>query len=223
MAIEQQLLDVLACVQCRGQLVSVEGGRSLLCESCQLKFPVRDDVPLMLLEEGINMGGLNRGQAASSAPVREPVGSGAADPKVSFKIVSGPGKGSKFTIDVGTCKAVGRAVHDPHKTDAFSIDVALNLDDNTRRLIHQYVTKQFRRANLEQGTEFGFRRTTDIVIDDLSVSRLHAMFFYDSAGIGVLDLVSKNGTFVNGEEVESRLLKKGDTIEIGDTKLVLEG
>jgi pSer/pThr/pTyr-binding forkhead associated (FHA) protein len=49
------------------------------------------------------------------------------------------------------------------------------------------------------------------------------MIFYDDAGVGILDLVSKNGTFVNGEEVESRILVGGDTIEIGECRIVVEG
>jgi pSer/pThr/pTyr-binding forkhead associated (FHA) protein len=49
------------------------------------------------------------------------------------------------------------------------------------------------------------------------------MVFYDGRTVGVLDLVSKNGTFVNGQEVESRVLKPGDMIEIGETNIVYEG
>jgi len=32
--------------------------------------------------------------------------------------------------------------------------------------------------------------------------------------------VSRNGTYVNGQEIESRALKEGDLIEIGATKIV---
>ncbi|MBI4373307.1 MAG: FHA domain-containing protein, partial [Deltaproteobacteria bacterium] len=53
-------------------------------------------------------------------------------------------------------------------------------------------------------------------------SRLHAMVFYGDSGVGILDLVSKNGTFVGGVEIESRLLKKGDIVSIGSTKIRLE-
>lgn len=253
MPIDQQLLEILVCIQCRGPLVSVEGGRGVLCEKCQWKFPVRDDVPVLLLEEVLDM----KAQAGAGAPARA-AGQGAPPPQTPratagqaagqvaqpsprqaagqvtqstalarqparFQVEAGPKKGMQFQIECGTCKAIGRAVGDAHKTSAFHVDVTLALDDNTRRLIQQYVTKQFSRKDAAPGTEFGFRRTGDIVLEDLSVSRLHAMIFYDDIGVGVLDLVSKNGTFVNGEEVESRLLRQGDRIEVGDSKIVYEG
>ena len=49
------------------------------------------------------------------------------------------------------------------------------------------------------------------------------MLFYDDSGlVGILDLVSKNGTYVNGAEVESKILKKGDLITVGGTKIRFE-
>ncbi|MBI2342980.1 MAG: FHA domain-containing protein [Deltaproteobacteria bacterium] len=217
MAVDQQLLEILACIQCRGPLVAVEGGRGLLCEACKLKFPVRDDIPVLLLEEVLDMQSGARGATSVAAATDLHV------PTVTFRVTAGPKKGMTIQLERGTCKAVGRTVGDPHKTTSYHhIDVTLSLDENTRKLIQQYVAKQFRRADNGPGKEFGFRRTGDIVLDDVSVSRLHAMFFYDDIGVGILDLVSKNGTYVNGEEVESRLLRKGDVIELGESKIVLE-
>jgi pSer/pThr/pTyr-binding forkhead associated (FHA) protein len=46
------------------------------------------------------------------------------------------------------------------------------------------------------------------------------MMFHDVNGAGILDLVSKNGTYVNGEEVESKSLQDGDLVEVGSSKLV---
>ncbi|GEM_PF-205281 len=235
MAIDQQLLEVLACIQCHKTLVVVEGGRGLLCENCQLKFPVRDDVPVLLFEEAIDMKGgtaiKGRDGSSDDAPfavreTRDAHRETSVPPRAAakFRVTAGPKKGMQFALDRGTCKAMGRAVSDPHKTNSFHVDVALALDENTRRLIQQYVAKQFRRKEATApGTDFGFRRTSDIVLEDVAVSRLHAMIFFDDIGVGVLDLVSKNGTFVNGDEVESRLLRAGDVIELGESKIVLEG
>lgn len=222
MAIDQRLLEILACIQCKGPLVAVEGGRGLLCEQCQLKFPVRDEVPIMLLEEALDLKTRADAEHASGGAAARPTA--AANSKAAqFEVKAGPKQGMRFTLDLGCCKALGRAVNDPHKTTSFHVDVTLSLDDNTRKVIQQYVTKQFRRAEPTPGTEFGFRRTSDIVLEDLAVSRLHAMLFFDDVGVGVLDLVSKNGTFVNGEEVESRLLQTGDVIEVGESKIVVCG
>lgn len=218
MVISQNLLDILVCPQCKGPLSMVEGGRGLLCDPCQLKYPVRDGVPIMMIEEAVDL-------RKASRKVQDEKAWNV--PSTSFKIIDGPNKGMVFHLEMGTCKAIGRTLSDPNKTAMFNVDLTLALDDSTKGLVLQYITRQFRKASKEKETSAGelgtFKRTSDITLDDSAVSRLHAMLFYDDVGVGILDLVSKNGTFVNGEEVESRLLRKHDTIEIGESKIVFEG
>jgi len=51
----------------------------------------------------------------------------------------------------------------------------------------------------------------------------HARIESQRDGVWILDLGSTNGTFVNGERVESRrLLHRGDLVQIGDTELRFE-
>ena len=141
-----------------------------------------------------------------------------------FKVISGTNKGLVFHLERFTCKAVGRAINDPNKTAMFSnLDISLALDDNTKGLVKHYIGKQFKEAKSSGGDTGSFKRTSDVILDDASVSRLHAMIFFGETGAGILDMVSRNGTFVNGEEVESKALKKGDAIEIGETKIIYEG
>ena len=45
----KELLDVLACPKCRGNLE--EKGMFLICYNCKLAFPIIEDVPDMLLED----------------------------------------------------------------------------------------------------------------------------------------------------------------------------
>lgn len=190
-----------------------------MCEACQLKYPVRDDVPVMMVEEALDL------RKAVRKGIEEKAGWNV--PSTTFKIIDGPNQGLVFHLEMGTCKAIGRTLSDPNKTAMFNVDLTLALDDSTEGLVLQYITRQFRKAGKEKAKESGelgtFKRTSDITIDDAAVSRLHAMLFFDEVGVGILDLVSKNGTFVNGEEVESRLLRKHDTIEIGESKIVFEG
>lgn len=149
--------------------------------------------------------------------------------KVHFNVIAGPDTGTDFDLEMGLCRALGRAIADTTKTAIINVDWALSLDEETKGLILQYISQQFRKPSLQQETpgktnELGnFKRGVDIVFKDQTLSRLHAMIFFDAVGIGILDLVSKNGTFVNGQEIESCLLKKGDTIELGETKIVFEG
>ena len=204
-----------------------------MCNPCKLKFPVREGIPIMLVEEALDM----RGEGAASAKMESPravstkPGSGTQvfTHRVYFEVLSGPDAGMSFELTMGTCRALGRAVGDTTKTTVINVDWALSLDEETKGLILQYISQQFRKpvANKEtsvRADQLGaFKRGADIVLKDSTLSRLHAMLFFDAIGIGILDLVSKNGTFVNGEEIESRLLKKGDTIEMGESKIVFEG
>jgi uncharacterized protein len=49
--IDERLLEVLVCPACRSKLKS--SGDRLVCQSaaCGLRFPVRDDIPIMLIQE----------------------------------------------------------------------------------------------------------------------------------------------------------------------------
>ena len=47
--IDKDLLDILACPACRAE-VRLEGDR-IVCSSCGKRYPVRDGIPIMLIEE----------------------------------------------------------------------------------------------------------------------------------------------------------------------------
>ena len=51
MAVSCELLDILVCPQCKGELRADDDGVSLVCPDCRLRFPVRDDIPVMLIDE----------------------------------------------------------------------------------------------------------------------------------------------------------------------------
>ena len=46
-------------------------------------------------------------------------------------------------------------------------------------------------------------RDADFLIDDSAISRTHIILYQDDENVRILDLVSKNGTYVNGKEIES--------------------
>lgn len=217
MVLDQQLLEVLACPKCKGKVSPVEGERALVCERCRLQYPVRDGIPVMLVEEAVDL------RRAARAPESSAVRLG----RLSFRVVEGPDVNMTFQLERGTCRAIGRGEGVSDKTTVFKVDIAMALDESTKGLILRYINRQFRGVSGERavgGNKLGrFRRASDIVLTDLGLSRLHAMLFADEAGVGILDLVSKNGTFVNGQEVESKILTPGDMIEIGETRIAFEG
>ena len=51
MALDKDLLDILACPQCKGELTLTPEQDGLICAACKLKYPVRDGVPVMLIDE----------------------------------------------------------------------------------------------------------------------------------------------------------------------------
>lgn len=51
MAISSELLEILACPQCKGEIRLTAAGDGLVCESCRLLYEIRDDIPIMLVDE----------------------------------------------------------------------------------------------------------------------------------------------------------------------------
>jgi hypothetical protein len=65
-------------------------------------------------------------------------------------------------------------------------------------------------------TRIGRRVTSDIVLDDSTVSRRHALVLDRGGGHVIADDRSLNGVFVNGERVREAPLRHGDEVRIGD-------
>jgi uncharacterized protein len=51
MPVSQELLDILACPKCKGDLHLTEAKDGLACEACKLVYPIKEDIPIMLIEE----------------------------------------------------------------------------------------------------------------------------------------------------------------------------
>jgi len=51
MTIRQELLDILACPKCRGKIYLNDTRDGLICDQCRLMYEIRDDIPIMLIDE----------------------------------------------------------------------------------------------------------------------------------------------------------------------------
>ena len=51
MTLSAQLLALLVCPKCKGVLEHRETEHALLCQACRLRYPIRDDIPIMLIDE----------------------------------------------------------------------------------------------------------------------------------------------------------------------------
>ncbi|MCZ7572311.1 MAG: hypothetical protein M5U01_27475 [Ardenticatenaceae bacterium] len=49
--LNEELLSILRCPADQGQLQYVHG-KWLVCQTCDRKYPIREDIPVMLIEEG---------------------------------------------------------------------------------------------------------------------------------------------------------------------------
>jgi hypothetical protein len=113
-------------------------------------------------------------------------------------------------------------------------------DDDTKEIVSrkavQYLGKGprvtvSRLILLKDGTETSFpltrdtytigrHRNNDIVISDPKVSSFHARIDRTSEGFNLVDLKSRNGSFVNGKRIEQATLKTGDEVRMGTARLV---
>ncbi len=51
MSISQELLEILACPKCKGEIHLNETQDGLICENCKLLYEIRDGIPVMLIDE----------------------------------------------------------------------------------------------------------------------------------------------------------------------------
>ena len=87
---------------------------------------------------------------------------------------------------------------------------SLNLDRNEYKISH------------ERECTIGRSLTSMIVILRPSTSRDHAKIRPQNEGYFIYDLMSRSGTFVNGERVMHSILKNGDIIAIGKEEFIFK-
>jgi uncharacterized protein YbaR (Trm112 family) len=79
--VSQDLLDILRCPVCvhnepeGGELIHLVNW--LICRDCERKYPIRDDIPVMLIDEGDRFRGTPVDQLPSAPPERQPELAGA--------------------------------------------------------------------------------------------------------------------------------------------------
>ena len=68
-------------------------------------------------------------------------------------------------------------------------------------------------------TRVGRSPDADVFLDDVTVSRNHALLVRRRDGVYIDDLGSLNGTYINRRRIESHKLEDGDELQIGKYKL----
>jgi len=55
MPIDKEVLALLACPQCKGGIRVAKDGKGLVCETCRLLYEIRDNIPVMLIDEAVRL------------------------------------------------------------------------------------------------------------------------------------------------------------------------
>ena len=75
--VSQELLGILRCPSCVSQGPDAgrlgHAGNWLICEDCERAYPIRDDIPVMLIEEGDRYRGVPRAELPEVPPAEAPV------------------------------------------------------------------------------------------------------------------------------------------------------
>ena len=53
MPISKELLEILACPKGKGDILLNRQGDGLICKACRLLYPIKDDIPVMLIDEAL--------------------------------------------------------------------------------------------------------------------------------------------------------------------------
>jgi hypothetical protein len=51
MELSEELLNILACPKCKGDIYINDTNDGLICDNCKLLYEIRDDIPIMLIDE----------------------------------------------------------------------------------------------------------------------------------------------------------------------------
>jgi uncharacterized protein YbaR (Trm112 family) len=51
MALKKELLEILACPKCKGDIYLNPTEDGLICDRCRLMYEIRDDIPIMLIDQ----------------------------------------------------------------------------------------------------------------------------------------------------------------------------
>jgi uncharacterized protein YbaR (Trm112 family) len=53
--IKKELLDIICCPACHGDLILSKDKKFLICSKCRIKYPIKEDIPILLIEESIKL------------------------------------------------------------------------------------------------------------------------------------------------------------------------
>ncbi|SDB23052.1 hypothetical protein SAMN05660653_01128 [Desulfonatronum thiosulfatophilum] len=71
MALNKELLQILACPKCKSELVLTPAEDGLICHPCKAVYPVKDEIPIMLIEEAVPLAEWEQGVRERGRPANK--------------------------------------------------------------------------------------------------------------------------------------------------------
>ena len=62
MPVAPELLEILACPKCKGDLTLAATGDGLVCAACAKVYPIQEDIPIMLIDEAVELARWDAGE-----------------------------------------------------------------------------------------------------------------------------------------------------------------
>ena len=180
-------------------------------------FKIKDDVPDFRLDHAISF---------------KRKGKSSVQKRALISVIIGDSRNQNVELKSGHCIILGRLVsdHNPDMTfvgkpDFNSLTHFTRIDSDHEKLIEKYLDQGKPKSQSPKKEAISPRflgdyvRDADFLIDDSAISRTHIILYQDDENVRILDLVSKNGTYVNGKEIESYALKNNDVLSVGTSSL----
>lgn len=57
MELDSELLEILACPQCKGDIRLSGKGEGLICDKCGVMYPIKDGIPVLIVDEAVRIKG----------------------------------------------------------------------------------------------------------------------------------------------------------------------
>ncbi|MDP2343131.1 MAG: FHA domain-containing protein [Deltaproteobacteria bacterium] len=140
-----------------------------------------------------------------------------------FTVVEGSDQGRRFAFTPGSFRVIGRQDGVITGTQAVMRSAVRRLEDEDHDRMAQHLAKRATPGLFgARGATADFERDDDIDLGDDAVSQTHAMVFCDEAGLSIVDVASKNGTWINGDRVHESTIVDGDLVRVGETRLSMK-
>jgi pSer/pThr/pTyr-binding forkhead associated (FHA) protein len=137
-------------------------------------------------------------------------------PKANGELTSTLHLGLRSVVDGSPESALSAFLSSANEADLTAIKAILDGPaERAMLVIHRGPSKGARFLIDQKEVAIGRSVESPIFLDDVTVSRKHAVITFDKGAYAITDSGSLNGTYLNNQSISSSTLKSGDEIQIG--------